>query len=308
MHSICTQYEWDVIGDFKMVAFLMGLQVGCTKFPCLLCLRDSRNTSLLYKAKNWPLRSSYDVGIHNVKLAPLVDAKKMLFPPLHIKLGLIKQCAKKMNSNGEAFKHIQKLFPKLSKAKVKGGIFVGPQVKRLMQFDSFLEKLCAVKRRAWESFVSVVKSFLGNHKVPNFKDIMEELVNAYEKMGCRMSLKLHILHSHIDEFKDNLGDYSEEPGERFHQDVKSFEERYKGQYNENMMGDYIWNLLRESDLMYNRQPCKKILFELFLLIKLSCMALGSSNQTAIFHHIHIGESHQVPFRRVQENMQVCSIQ
>ena len=78
-------------------------------------------------------------------------------------------------------------------------------------------------------------------------------MNAYEKMGCRMLLKLHILHSHIDEFEDNVGDYSEELGERFHQDVKSFEERYKRQYNENMMGDCIWNLLHESDLTYNRQ-------------------------------------------------------
>ena len=60
----------------------------------------------------------------------------------------------------------------------------------------------------------MVKGFLGNHKVSNFKDIVEELVNAYEKMGCKMSLKLHILHSH--EFKDNSGDYSEGQGERFH--------------------------------------------------------------------------------------------
>ena len=157
-----------------------------------------------------------------------------------------------MNQEGEAFKHIQEWFPKLSEAKVKGGISVGPQVKRLMQSDSFLEKLSVVERRAWESFVFVLKGFLGNHKVPNFKDIVEELVDAYEKMGCRMSLKLHILHSHIDEFKDNLGDYSEEQAERFHQDVKSYEERCKGQYNENMMSDF-WNLRRESDLTYNRQ-------------------------------------------------------
>ena len=85
---------------------------------------------------------------------------------------------------------------------------MGLQVKRLMQSDSFLEKLSVVERRAWKSFVSVVKVFFGNHKVPNFKDIVEELVNACEKVGCRMSLKLHILHSHIDKFKDNLGDYS----------------------------------------------------------------------------------------------------
>ena len=46
------QYERDVIGDLKMVAFLMGLQGGFTKFPCFLCLSDSRNTSLHYNVKN----------------------------------------------------------------------------------------------------------------------------------------------------------------------------------------------------------------------------------------------------------------
>ena len=106
---------------------------------------------------------------------------------------------------------------------------MGPQVKRLMKSDSFFEKLSAVERRAWISFVSVVEDFLGNHKVDNFREIVEELEDANEKMGCRMSLKLHVLHSHIDEFKDNMGDYSEKQDEKFHQDVKLFEERYKGQ-------------------------------------------------------------------------------
>ena len=31
-------YGWEVIGDFKMVSFLMGLQGGFTKFTCFLCL------------------------------------------------------------------------------------------------------------------------------------------------------------------------------------------------------------------------------------------------------------------------------
>ena len=55
-----------------------------------------------------------------------------------------------------------------------------------MQSESFREKLPVVERRAWESFISAAKGFLGNHVVPNFKDIVEELVYAYEKMGCRM--------------------------------------------------------------------------------------------------------------------------
>lgn len=77
-------------------------------------------------------------------------------------------------------------------------------------------------------------------------------------MGCRMSLKLHVLHAHLDVFKENMGGYSEEEqGERFHQDIRSFEERYKGQYNESMMGDYIWNLWRESELEYNRQSRRR---------------------------------------------------
>ena len=52
-----------------------------------------------------------------------------------------------------------------------------------------------------------------------------------------MSLKVHILDSHLDKFKENMGAYSEEQGERFHQDILDFERRYQGQYNENMMGD-----------------------------------------------------------------------
>ena len=47
------QYNWEVIGDFKMVAFLMGLQQPFTKFPCYLSLWDSRNTNFHYNKRNW---------------------------------------------------------------------------------------------------------------------------------------------------------------------------------------------------------------------------------------------------------------
>ena len=197
-----TQYNWEVIGDFKMVARLH-------KVPCYLCLWDSRNTALHYHQRSWPLRSSYDIGAHNVKQTPLVNPKQVLMPPLHIKLGLIKQFVKKLNPEGDAFKHIQELFPKLSEAKVKAGVFVGPQVKQLMKSAVFFEKLSVVERRAWESFVSVVEGFLGNHKADDFMETLEELIDAYQVMDCRMSLKLHVLHSHIAEFLGNMGDYLE---------------------------------------------------------------------------------------------------
>lgn len=48
-----------------------------------------------------------------------------------------------------------------------------------------------------------------------------------------------MLHTHLHKFRNNMGAYSEEPGERFRQDVMNFEDRYQGQCNENMKGDYI---------------------------------------------------------------------
>lgn len=64
-------------------------------------------------------------------------------------------------------------------------------------------------------------------------------------MGCRMSRKCHILDAHLDKFKENIGAYAEEQGERFHQDLLDFECRYLGTYNENIMGGYIWEPIRE---------------------------------------------------------------
>ena len=120
--------------------------------------------------------------------------------------------------------------------------------------------LCEVERTAWTCFVSVVNGFLGNHKAENYRELVDGLVDAYQKMGGRMSLKVNVLHAHLDELKNNMGDYSEEQGEKFHQDVRSFKERYKEQYNESMMGNYIWNLLCESKLTYHRQSRKNISF------------------------------------------------
>ena len=72
--------------------------------------------------------------------------------------------------------------------------------------------------------------------------MVDKLVKTYGEMGCRMSLKVHILDAHLDEFKENMVAYYEKQGERFHQDILDFESRYQGQYNEGKTGDYIWGL------------------------------------------------------------------
>ncbi|GBM27593.1 hypothetical protein AVEN_35256-1 [Araneus ventricosus] len=46
-----------------------------------------------------------------------------------------------------------------------------------------------------------------------------------------MSLKLHVLDSHLNFFPQNLGAISDEYGERFHQDISMFEKRFSGRWN-----------------------------------------------------------------------------
>jgi len=99
----CT-LKWEVTGDFKMAAFLVGLQDGLTKFQCCLCLLDSRNIALHYKKSSWPPRTSYENGSYNMKQQPLVDVAKILMPPLNIKSGLINQFVKQVDTEGEEFK------------------------------------------------------------------------------------------------------------------------------------------------------------------------------------------------------------
>ena len=64
---------------------------------------------------------------------PLVDKQILLLPPLHIKLGLMKNHVKALNKEGNTFKYlaIYMRFPYISEAKLKAGIFVGPQIREL---------------------------------------------------------------------------------------------------------------------------------------------------------------------------------
>ena len=80
--------------DLKMVNFLLGEQGGHTKYPCFLCYWDSRSNEEHWVRKEWPPRNTIKPGEKNIVNNPLVDRKNIILPPLHIKLGLVKQFAK----------------------------------------------------------------------------------------------------------------------------------------------------------------------------------------------------------------------
>ena len=90
--------------------------------------------------------------------------ENIFLPPLHIKLGLIKNFVKGMDKTGHGFKYVWNKFPNASDAKIKEGIFIGPQIRELMQDKQFDEDLNETERNARLSFTRVCKDFLGYHK------------------------------------------------------------------------------------------------------------------------------------------------
>ena len=68
---------------------------------------------------------------------PLVPQNKIILPPMHIKLGLFKQFVKGLRKDSPAFEFLHECFPKFSDAKIKEGVFVGPQIQKLILNDMF---------------------------------------------------------------------------------------------------------------------------------------------------------------------------
>ena len=126
------------------------------------------------------------------------------------------------------------MFPSISKAKVKSGIFVGPQIRRMLASEELEQQMSDLERNGWQAFRMIVKGFLRNHRREEYEMVVPTLIESYEKLGCHMSLKLHFLHSDLDFFRDNLGNVSKEHGERFHQYIQVMEKRYQGRWNDAM--------------------------------------------------------------------------
>jgi hypothetical protein len=251
------RYKWDVCGDFKIINFLLGQQSGNTKFPCFLCEWDSRDRKNHWVKKQWPERQALIVGHKNVLAKSLIDREQVILPALHIKLGIMKQFVKALDKNGECFKYLQNKFPKLSDAKIKEGIFVGPQIRKLFKDDTFIHSMTTNEKNAWTSFKKVTQNFLGNKKSENYGTIVDEMLKHLHILGCNMSLKLHYLYSHLDHFPDNLGRVSEEQGERMHQDMENVENRFQGRWNVHMMADYSWMIHRDQPHRKHSRKCKK---------------------------------------------------
>lgn len=118
-------FKLKIVADLKVITMLMGLQSGYTKYPCFLCLWDSRAYCVHWSKNEWPVRTGYEINEYNVKHAPLVDPDDIILPALHIKLGIMRVFVKALGDDHPAIDFLHNMFPTLSRLKITEGIFVG---------------------------------------------------------------------------------------------------------------------------------------------------------------------------------------
>lgn len=114
-------HNWRICSDLKVVSLPQGLQSDITKYCCFLCEWDSRCKEKHYIQSDWPSRT-FGPGERNVLTHPLVPAENIILPPLHIRLGLVKNFVRALAKDGEAMAYLLQFFSKLSEAKIKEGI------------------------------------------------------------------------------------------------------------------------------------------------------------------------------------------
>ena len=66
-----------------------------------------------------------------------------------------------------------------------------------MQDKQFDEDMNETEINAW---LSLKMNFLGNHKVANYQDVVQDLLILYKAMGRNISLKIHFLEPLLDFF------------------------------------------------------------------------------------------------------------
>ena len=80
-----------------------------------------------------------------------------------------------------------------------------------LKFGSYFETkifeptLSETESLAWNAFVEVVKNFLGNTRAENYCELVNDMLEKFKNTGCRMSLKMHFLHSRLDFFPQKWG-------------------------------------------------------------------------------------------------------
>lgn len=116
-----TQHKWQICADLKIVAILSGLKGGYAKNQCLLCDWEGRRKDLHYTDHKWNQRYVFIPGEKCIIHPPLIESDNIILPPLHIKLGLVRNFVRALDKEGDSFGLLREIFPRLSADKINAG-------------------------------------------------------------------------------------------------------------------------------------------------------------------------------------------
>ena len=91
---------------------------------------------------------------------------------MHLKLGLMKNFVKAMNQEEAAL--LTGKFLRLSEAKQKEGIFIGPQIRD----HEYFKLLQGEEKTGCDSFKFVVKWILRNRRAQNYEQLVNNLLQS----------------------------------------------------------------------------------------------------------------------------------
>lgn len=69
------------------------------------------------------------------------------------------------------------------------------------------------------------------------------MLNNFKTLGCHVIIKVHLTLPYF------LEDTSEKQGEKFHQDIKTMQDRHQVRWNSCFMADYYWSFKQDSIFM-----------------------------------------------------------
>jgi hypothetical protein len=72
--------------------------------------------------------------------------------------------------NSTGFVYLKNKFARITDAKIKEELCVGPQIRQWIQDVKFEDQLIEVEKAAWKSFENVTTNFLVNQKPENDRD------------------------------------------------------------------------------------------------------------------------------------------
>ena len=247
-------HKWLIVCDLKMIALLFGMQQGYVQHMCVYCTWQSRtkDKDLLWST-NFALRTvdNVKVGENSIIREPSISfahIDKIIPPPLHIRIGIMYAFLTAIlgPSKRQSPQMVTYLMAKFSKteAKVKAGTFDGKQIKKLFSDNQFINFLEPNEKKAWKSFMTVSEDFLGNNRTDDYAAKVKQMISDFRAMGASLTVKLHLLHAHLDRFPSNCGQFSDEQAERGHQQLLPYENRFKGDRGVSFAGEVFHGLKR----------------------------------------------------------------